>query len=428
MTYIEAETYLLEQLPMFQRIGAAAYKADLTNITALCNYLGNPQHGLRCIHVAGTNGKGSVTHIIAAVLQSAGYSVGEFVSPHYKTYRERIKINGNYIEQDYIADFVSQHKAYFEASGASFFEITTAIMFAYFKHRQVDYCIIETGLGGRLDSTNIIRPLLSVITNISYDHTQFLGDTLPLIAAEKAGIIKPDTPVVIGETQAETEAVFLAKAKEQNATITFADRQLQTTLYSNTGSATMADIFLADAPWLTQVPTDLSAAYQSKNVTTALAAVLQLRSLGLTISDEHIRTALSNVGGLTNFIGRWMVRQQNPLVIFDSAHNEGGIRELIAQLSTLTYHTLHFVYGSVADKDITPILQLLPKQATYYFCRPDIPRGKDVMLLQQEAALQQLNGNAYNSVNEAYQAALVNATADDCVLVAGSIFVVAEVL
>jgi dihydrofolate synthase/folylpolyglutamate synthase len=428
MTYNEAEQYLLEQLPMFQRIGAAAYKADLTNITALCHYLGNPQQSLRCIHVAGTNGKGSVTHIIAAILQAAGYTVGTFVSPHYKTYRERIKINGSYIEQDYITGFVTEHKPYFETSGASFFEITTAMMFAYFKHKKADYCIIETGLGGRLDSTNIIAPLLSVITNISFDHIQFLGGTLPLIAAEKAGIIKPGTPVVIGETQTDTSKVFTDKARAENAYITFADQHVQTRLYRHTALAYAADIALEGEAWLQEVHTDLAAAYQAKNITTALAAILQLRPAGLNITDSHIREGLGHVAELTAFTGRWMVKQQHPAVIFDSAHNEGGIRELNAQLALLSYKRLHFVYGSVADKDLAAILALLPGQATYYFCKPDIPRGKDAAALQQEAARLNLKGNAYHSVAAAYEAALSNASTEDCVLVAGSIFVVAEVL
>jgi dihydrofolate synthase/folylpolyglutamate synthase len=422
MNYKEAVTYLLEQLPMFQRIGAAAYRADLGNITELCEILGHPERGTKFIHVAGTNGKGSVTHIIASILQAQGYKVGVFTSPHYKDYRERIKINGKLISRPFITKFVSENKAKFISVNASFFEITTAMAFEYFREKKVDYALIEVGMGGRLDSTNIITPLLSVITNISYDHTQFLGNTLPLIAAEKAGIIKQDVPVVIGETHRETKDVFIKQAEKIGARITFADKVVKLTDFKSdiTGIS-----FTIDKK---EYHSDISGDYQRKNTTTALAAIRGLQSNGISISEKAIRKGLSNIKSSTYFIGRWMVMGKRPQIIFDSAHNEGGIRELVLQIKKLPFEKLHFVYGTVSDKDITEILSLLPKKAVYYFCKPDIPRGKDVNELYKEATAQKLNGAIYPSVKKAYKDALAKADRGDLVLVSGSIFVVAEVL
>ena len=422
MQYKEAVTYLLEQLPMFQRIGAAAYRADLGNITALSDILGHPERDTRFIHVAGTNGKGSVTHIIASILQAQGYKVGVFTSPHYKDYRERIKINGQLISKPFITKFVSENQKKFASVNASFFEITTAMAFQYFKEKKVDYALIEVGMGGRLDSTNIITPLLSVITNISLDHTQFLGDTLPLIAAEKAGIIKHEIPVVIGETHTETKEVFLKIARERSAPIFFADRELK------------LSGFKSDIKGITfslhnkKYHCDLSGDYQRKNITTALAVIDALQGIGTQISDAAIKKGLSSIKSSTYFIGRWMVMGRQPQIIYDSAHNEGGIRELTSQLKKLSYKNMHFVYGTVGDKDITKILSLLPKKAIYYFCKPDIPRGKDVTELHKEATAQKLKGTPYPSVAKAYKAALAQATKGDLVLVSGSIFVVAEIL
>lgn len=391
---------------MFQRIGAAAYRSDLGNITELCNILGNPQQGTKFIHVAGTNGKGSVTHIIASILQQEGYKVGVFVSPHYKDYRERIKINGQYITRPFVTQFVEQNKERFKKVDASFFEITTAMAFAYFKEKKVDYAVIETGMGGRLDSTNIITPILSVITNISYDHTQFLGNTLALIAGEKADIIKPNVPVVIGETTKETKPVFIKQAKEKNAPITFAEKKkLPATL-----------------------KTELKGSYQLKNLRTALTGIEVLQQNGVTISNKAIQQGIKNVAANTAFIGRWMVMNKKPLVIFDSAHNEAGLRMVKAELKKLSYNRLHFVYGTVNDKDYTKILKLLPKQAVYYFCKANIPRGLNAQELQATAQSLKLKGETYVSVKQAYKAALANAAKNDLVLVAGSIFVVAEVL
>lgn len=405
MTYKESLDYLLEQLPMFQRVGAAAYRADLGNITQLLDILDNPQRELKCIHIAGTNGKGSVSHIIASVLQAQGYKVGLFVSPHYKDYRERIKINGKLISRQFVTRFVEQNMERFKTVNASFFEISTAMAFQYFKEKRVDYAVIETGMGGRLDSTNIIHPLLSVITNISLDHTQFLGDTLAKIAGEKAGIIKPGIPVVIGETQVETKPVFEKKAQETESAITFADEEERHKYES-----------------------DLVGPYQNKNLQTAVIAIKVLQQSGVEVGEKAIKKGLKNVRTNTNFIGRWMVVAKKPTVIFDSAHNEGGLLELKKGLKNIKYKHLHFVYGTVADKDISNILGLLPKKAAYYFCKANIPRGLSAIELQEKAAAYKLKGESYKSVKSAYKAALSNASTGDLVLVSGSVFVVAEVL
>lgn len=406
MTYSEARDYLLQQLPMFQRVGAAAYRADLTNITALCRLLNNPQQQLKCIHVAGTNGKGSVTHMIASVLQAAGYTVGVFVSPHYKDYRERIKVNGQYISKKFVADFVKDNKSKFSKINASFFEISTAMCFQYFKEKKVDFAVIETGMGGRLDSTNIIQPILSVITNISFDHQQFLGDTLEKIAGEKAGIIKPKTPVVIGETHAETKSVFTTTANKLSSPIVFADKVQNLTLPK----------------------CDLEGDYQAKNLRTALVAIHQLQKNGTPISSKNIKHGFAHVSANTKMMGRWMVMNKKPLVIYDSAHNEAGIKQVVEQLKKIKHNKLHWVYGTVADKDISPILKLLPKTALYYFCKAKIPRALPANDLQKMANGYQLKGQNFKSVKTAYRAAIENASPNDLVLVAGSVFIVAEVL
>ncbi len=391
---------------MFQRVGAAAYRADLGNITALCNILGNPQNSLRCIHVAGTNGKGSVTHLIASILQEQGYKVGVFVSPHYKDYRERIKINGRYISKRFVTAFVEENQPKFKDVNASFFEISTAMAFAYFKKKKVDYAVIETGMGGRLDSTNIITPLLSVITNIGYDHQQFLGNTLEKIAGEKAGIIKPGVPVVIGSTQIETEKVFRKTAEERGSKIVFADSRKHRREWRRA----------------------LTARYQKQNVQTAAVAAEVLRKQGVELKEKSIRKGLLNVVANTRFFGRWMVMKKQPTIIFDSAHNADGLAALRSELKHRSYRQLHFVYGTVGDKDISANLSLLPKNAVYYFCKADLPRALDAASLQQQATAYGLNGQTYASVKKAFKAAKKAAGKKDLVLVAGSVFVVAEVL
>ena len=406
LTYKETLHYLLEQLPMFQKVGASAYRKDLHNIIKLCNLLGNPQKGLKYIHVAGTNGKGSVTHIIASVLQEQGYKVGVFVSPHYIDYRERIKINGRLIGKKFVARFVNNNIKQFKTINASFFEITNAMAFAYFKEKKVDFVVLETGMGGRLDSTNIVTPMVSVITNISFDHQRFLGNTLPLIAAEKAGIIKPGIPVVVGETQKETKPVFIKKTTQTKSEILFADEH-------NYGEG---------------LKTDLHGNYQTKNINTALATIEVLKKQGIKISNKAVIKGLKHVATNTAFIGRWMVIEKKPLTIFDSAHNEGGLRELRTGISNLKYNKLHFVYGTVGDKDISKNLALLPKKAQYYFCKANIPRGLDANELKTRAAKFKLHGDTYSSVSKALKAAKKQAGKNDLIVVAGSVFVVAEVL
>lgn len=420
--YKNALTYLLEQLPMYQRQGAAAYKADLTNITALCTLLDNPQNELKYIHVAGTNGKGSVTHIIASILQAQGLKVGVFSSPHYKDYRERIKINGKLISKKYVADFVAKHKDNFKTINASFFEITNAMAFQYFKDKKVDIVVLETGMGGRLDSTNIVIPLLSVITNISFDHQQFLGDTLAKIAVEKAGIIKSKIPVVIGETQDEIKQVFVQKAKQCKNEILFADKAVEIQLLENTLSKLR--FFYKEKKY----KTDLTGEYQLKNITTALAAIEQLRKMKFEVTDAALKKGLRNVRGNTLFLGRFMIIKKKPLVIFDSAHNEAGLKVLLSQVASQKMKKVHFVYGTVSDKNLRKVFPLLPTDAAYYFCKPAIPRGKDALELSQEAEENGLFGEAYDSVKRAYKTALKAASKDDMVIVSGSIFVVAEVL
>jgi len=391
---------------MFHRVGAAAYRKDLHNIIKLCDILGNPQNNLRIIHVAGTNGKGSVTHILASVLQEQGYKVGVFVSPHYVDYRERIKINGKLISKKFITAFVTKNIEKFKTINASFFEITNAMAFAYFKEKKTDFVVLETGMGGRLDSTNIVTPIVSVITNISLDHQQFLGHTIPLIAAEKAGIIKTGVQVVIGETQKDTKPVFIEKARQCKSAIIFAD----TIRYNHA------------------LKTDLQGIYQKKNISTALATITVLQQQEIEISGTAIKKGLKSVIANTSFIGRWMVMGKNPCIIFDSAHNEGGLRELCKGISKLTYKNLHFVYGTVGDKDISANLSLLPKKANYYFCKANIPRGLDADQLKSMAQKLKLNGESFLSVKKAFKAAIQNAHKNDLIVVAGSIFVVAEVL
>jgi dihydrofolate synthase/folylpolyglutamate synthase len=430
MTYQQALDYLYKHLPMFQRVGPAAYKKDLTNITKLCSYLGDPQLSFECVHLAGTNGKGSVSHFLAACLQAAGYKVGVYTSPHYKDFRERIKINGELLPEAFVTDFVQDHREALEAIEPSFFEMNTAMAFLYFKSEKVDVAIIETGLGGRLDSTNIITPVLSVITNISWDHVNFLGNTLPLIAGEKAGIIKKGIPVVIGETHPETAPVFKAKAIECDSVCLWAEEAY---------SATPRDKSLINrAYWVRDLKTnaefsielDALGLYQQKNLVTTLTAIEALQHYTrFAVSAEQVARGLSTVKQLTYFIGRVEVLGYEPLIIADSAHNQAGLAFMVQQLETLEFQNLHVVFGTVNDKDPCPNLNLLPKtKAVYYFAKPDIPRGHEAALLAQLAEEQGLKGKAYGSVAAALQEAKKEAKKNDLILIIGSIFVVAEVL
>lgn len=433
MTYAETLQYLYSQLPMFTRIGAAAIKAGLDNTIELCNLLDNPQNKFKSVHIGGTNGKGSTSHMLAAVLQTAGYKTGLYTSPHLKDFRERIRINGEMISEQAVVDFVAAHQQDFERIQPSFFEMTVGLAFDIFAKEQVDIAIIEVGLGGRLDSTNIITPLLSVITNIGWDHMNLLGDTLQLIAGEKAGIIKPNVPVIIGEYQPEVASVFLQKAAKEEAEISFtsdewevdrkpylrdagAERLLGITVKKQVNSQKGLDLQL-----------DLTGSYQLKNVKTVLSAVEELRRQGFTITDEHLKTALSQVKTLTGLHGRWEILSHNPLTICDTGHNPDGIQEVLKNIAAVPYKHLHFVIGMVNDKDISKVLSMLPKDAIYYFCKPDIPRGLEAESLKQQAEIIGLNGDTYNSVKEALSAAQKNASQDDLVFVGGSTFVVAEI-
>jgi dihydrofolate synthase / folylpolyglutamate synthase len=424
--YQQILDYLYAQLPMYHRIGAAAFKKDLNNTLALCAHLDNPQHQFKSIHIGGTNGKGSTSHVLAATLQAAGYKVGLYTSPHYKDFRERIKINGQYIDKQYIINFVNQHKHIFETIQPSFFEMTVAMAFAYFAAKKVDIAVIEVGLGGRLDSTNVITPLLSVITNISYDHMNMLGDSLGQIAFEKAGIIKPSIPVVIGETHPESEDVFKAKAVECRSPIVFADQTYRVEnqhdgyayAYKNN---TFIDKFYLDGGLG-------RGSYQAKNIATILQTLELLEKSGLPVTQKHLREALLHLHQSVRFIGRWQKLGEQPLIIADSGHNEAGVRSAFEQISTLTFERLHLVTGFVNDKDVTKILSLYPSEATYYFAKANIPRGLDATQLLNQAQELGLKGKAYSSVKNALKAAKRNAKPDDLIVVLGSIFVVAEIL
>lgn len=437
MNYTETLNYLYTQLPMFTRVGASAFKKDLTNTIALCERLGNPQHQFKTIHVGGTNGKGSTSHMLAAVLQTAGYKTGLYTSPHLKDFRERIRINGQMISEQEVVDFVAVQQTNFKEIEPSFFEMTVALAFDAFARHQVDIAIIEVGLGGRLDSTNIITPLLSIITNIGWDHMNMLGNTLPLIAGEKAGIIKPGIPVIIGEYQPEVAQIFINKAEEQQADLVFASEQfIVSSGHLSTGNkqletgSNLLSFNVAPAGSLHShtLQLDLTGTYQLKNVKTLLSAVEELKLQGFDISDEHVETALRKVQLLTGLQGRWQTLSTNPLTICDTGHNPDGIEEVLKNIASVTYQHLHFVIGMVNDKDITKVLSLLPQNATYYFCKPNIPRGLEAEALQQQATAFGLSGHTYPSVKQALQAAQKQATAQDLVFAGGSTFVVAEIV
>ncbi len=424
-TYADTLHYLYAQLPMFTRVGASAYKKDLHNTLAICNALHNPEHKFKSVHIGGTNGKGSSSHMLAAILQTAGYKTGLYTSPHLRDFRERIRINGQMIPEQEVIDFVNSHQALFEEINPSFFEATVGLAFDYFAKQQVDIAIIEVGLGGRLDSTNVINPFLSLITNIGLDHQDILGTTLREIASEKAGIIKTTTPIIIGEKQAEIADVFENKAIEANAKILFASDCWTITPKE---TAPLLVVNAHSSKQNLELVLDLRGSYQVKNLAGVLTTVDELRQQGFKISEEHLKTALKQVTSLTGLQGRWQTLQQQPLVICDTGHNEDGVKEVLKNITNTPHQNLHIVWGMVKDKDVTKILELLPKKANYYFCQPNIPRGKPTEELAQEAQKYQLKGQAYASVAEAYQQALSHAKPNDLVFVGGSTFVVAEVL
>jgi dihydrofolate synthase/folylpolyglutamate synthase len=426
MTYQQTLEYLYAKLPMFTRVGAIAYKADIYNTILFCNHLGNPEKKFKSIHVAGTNGKGSTSHMLAAIFQQAGYKTGLYTSPHLKDFRERIKINGEMISEDEVVTFVEENQSLIEEISPSFFEATVALAFDYFAKQEVEIAIIEVGLGGRLDSTNIISPEVSVITNISFDHMNILGNTLTAIAGEKAGIIKEETPVIIGQLQEEIAQVFIAKAEEKNAPIIFASQEWEISESEVLNQKRIVTVSHHHQNF--ELALDLTGSYQLKNVISVLATIEQIKLKGFEISDEHIISALSQVKTLTGLMGRWQIINENPLIICDTGHNEDGISEVLKNIKETPHQNLLMVIGMVKDKEISKILSLLPKHANYFFCAPDMPRAKPAEELQQEALAFGLKGEAFASVKSALIAAKYQAKTQDLIFIGGSTFVVAEVV
>lgn len=434
MNYQETCEYLYNQLPMFERQGASGYKEGLSNTLALDEHFGHPHQCYATIHVGGTNGKGSVSHTLASVLQECGYRVGLYTSPHLVDFSERIRINGKAISEEYVVDFVEKERAFFEPLKPSFFEITTALAFKYFRDREVDIAVIEVGLGGRLDCTNIITPIVSVITNISFDHTQFLGDTLGKIASEKAGIIKKGVPVIIGESNSETRPVFEAKAREMCTPIVFADDDpivISAEFKPEGGIHYVTKMF-------GELDGDLGGLYQPKNLNTVMHVLEALVKQGFLTQYDNEKThktchyelqeSLKNVAANTGLMGRWQIIQTSPQVICDTGHNVGGWQYLSQQLKAIRCHQLHIVFGMVNDKDINGVLELLPEHAIYYFTQPHSPRAMNATTLQSMAARKNLSGNTYPTVREAYKAAKNAATKEDFIFVGGSSYVVGDFL
>lgn len=427
MNYEQTLDYLFTKLPMFSRLGAAAYKADLTNTIALCDAIDNPQHKFKSIHIAGTNGKGSTSHMLAAILQTAGYKTGLYTSPHLKDFRERIKVNGEFCEEQFVIDFTQKIKSVIEDINPSFFEITVAMAFEYFAQQKVDIAIIETGLGGRLDSTNIITPELSVITNIGFDHMSLLGNTLDKIAFEKAGIIKPNIPVIIGESIAETKPVFENKATAENAPIIYAQKERWVTNWTYEHHQLKVEVENNHTKERKNYSLDLTGIYQTKNLLAVLETVHQLQIKGWQITQQHEHKALQQVKKLTGLHGRWELLQNNPTVIADVGHNADGIKQIIQQLELTKHNHLHIITGMVKDKDVDAALALLPKHATYYFTQAHIPRAMDAIDLQKLAAKHELIGDIFPDVNTAIEAAKSHFHKDDLILVCGSVFLVGEI-
>ena len=428
MNYTQTVEYLFSKLPMFSRIGAAAYRADLINTIALSKFLGNPEREFKSVHVAGTNGKGSTSHMLAAIFQAAGYKTGLYTSPHLKDFRERIRVNGEMIREDFVVDFVQKTRSLSESLDPSFFEMTVAMAFDYFAQEKVDIAIIEVGLGGRLDSTNIILPELSVITNIGYDHMNMLGNTLPAIAFEKAGIIKKGIPVVIGETHPETAPVFSLRAAEEQAPLTFADQQRFVEDWTYERHHLVVAILTSPVSGDKEFyQLDLPGIYQTRNILTVLEAVHILRRKGWRLEEAIVHRALQQVKKHTGLHGRWEVIREHPDVVLDVAHNEDGIRQLTRQIEFTGHEDLHIVIGMVNDKAIDKVLALLPRSAYYYFTRAQIPRALPEEQLAQQAHAAGLDGKTYPTVPEALQAAIAHAKPRDLVIVCGSVFVVAEV-
>lgn len=428
MDYKQTLSWMFEKLPMYQRIGGAAYKADLTNTIELLELLNQPQHAFKSVHIAGTNGKGSVSHLLASVFQEAGFKTGLYTSPHLRDFRERIRINGAMIPEENVISFIHQYADQFEKIGLSFFEMTVGMAFNYFREEKVDIAIIETGMGGRLDSTNLVEPLLSVITNIGMDHMQFLGDTIEKIAFEKAGIIKKNTPVVIGQWQSETIGVFEAKASQMSAPLIVADKKFDANrLQTLDQNMQVFDIWKDSQLFIEKLELPLLGHYQQKNLITVMAALDQLRTT-FDIPLDTIRDGLEAVVRNTGLAGRWQIVSRNPVAIADTGHNADGIKEIVFQLRLMQYKQLHFVIGVVNDKSVDTMLQLLPRHAIYYFCKADIPRGMPAAELAEKAFESGLRGRVYDSVRDAFFSALNAARPEDLVFVGGSTFVVAEIV
>ena len=423
MTYQETINYLFTSAPLFQNVGGDAYKEGLYNTYQLDEHFGHPHQRYKTIHVAGTNGKGSCSHTLASILQASGLKVGLFTSPHLVDFRERIRVNGQMVSEEYVIDFVEQHRSFFEPLHPSFFELTTAMAFKYFAEQDVDVAVIEVGLGGRLDCTNIISPEVCVITNISFDHVAFLGNTLAKIAGEKAGIIKRDTPVVIGETVKETRPVFEAKATEVNAPIYFAEKEKEILKhrFNAKGGITYQTAKYG------KVIGELGGYCQQKNASTILCAISRLKERGFRISDENIREGFSHVCEMTGLMGRWQTLNAAPKVVCDTGHNVGGFRWITKQLNKV-HAPMRIVFGMVNDKDISGVLSMMPKHATYYFCQASVKRALPHEDIKQKAKAYGLEGNSYPTVAQAYKAALADAQAEDFIYVGGSSFVVADLL
>ncbi len=429
MNYKETVDYLYSKLPMYQRDGKAAYRASLDNTVRLDKYFKSPHRQFLTVHVGGTNGKGSVCHMLASVLRNAGYTTGLYTSPHLIDFRERIKVNGELISEDYIIKFVEKHINYFESIQSSFFEMTVFLAFEYFAYMDVDLAIIEVGMGGRLDSTNIIVPVLSVITNIGHDHMEFLGNTLDEIAREKAGIIKKSVPVIVGESGSQTDNIFIKIAEQKSSPIYFADKK-----YSVSGNMFSADgmqvfnIEKDDQIYYPSLKTDLLGIYQNKNILTALACIDFLKDNRFEIASIDIYNGLKKVIQNTGLYGRWQIMNREPLVICDTAHNLEGFKSVMLQIRNTPYKNLHMVIGFVKEKNIEDFLGIFPEKAVYYFTRPDIPRGLDENIILERSKAYNLKGKAYESVEKAYMAAISSAVKDDMIFIGGSTYVVADFL
>ena len=428
MTYQQTIDYLFSRLPMFQRVGAAAYKANLDNTISICKALGNPEKKIKCVHVAGTNGKGSSSHMLAAILQQAGYKTGLYTSPHLIDFRERIKINGKLIPKTDVVKFVENYKTIFEDIEPSFFEWTVGLAFHYFAEQEVDVAIIEVGLGGRLDSTNVIKPQCCLITNIGFDHVNLLGNTLPLIAAEKAGIIKEKIPVVISQTQLDVLSVFNTKAQSLKAPIIFADKQYKILSHDFQDGLLCVELLEKITNNTQHYKLDLTGTYQLKNLQGVLSCINSLKQKGFLIEDENVLYALQHVKKLTGLMGRWQILSEKPLIIADTGHNEDGITEVVKNIERYSYKKLHMIIGVVNDKDVTSILKLLPKNATYYFCKANIPRALPEKELFDLAKQHDLKGKKFASVALALSEAKKVAKANDLIFIGGSTFTVADAI